>query len=61
MLVLIGCSATTERVSVVDGSGYAHVDLKRESAAYLINNDLDAYSEIRGNNETCAGDAGCRK
>lgn len=35
--------------------------LRRESAAWLINNDLDAYKAIRGNNEACARMAGCAK
>ena len=60
MLVSSGCSQT-EKAFVVDGSGFSNVSLKRESAAYLINNDLDAYSDIRANNETCARMTGCRK
>lgn len=50
-----------EKASAVDGAGFAHVPLKRESTAYLINNDLDAYTAIRGNNEVCARMAGCIK
>lgn len=61
MLILNGCSATTGEVSVADGSGFSTVTLKRESSAYLINNDLEAYRDIRANNETCAAQPGCAK
>lgn len=60
-LVLSGCSATTERASAVDGAGYAFVPFKRESQAYLINNDLEAWKKARGNNESCLRMAGCLK
>jgi hypothetical protein len=60
MLSLNGCSSQ-DKAFVVDGAGFSHVELKRESSAYLINNDLDAYRDIRGNNETCARMTGCAK
>lgn len=60
MLASTGCS-TTERASAVDGAGFAITPLKRESTAYLINNDLDAYKAIRGNNEACARMIGCKR
>lgn len=60
MLVLNGCSSQ-DKAFVVDGAGFSAVNLKRESTAYLINNDLDAYRDIRANNETCARMSGCAK
>ena len=60
MLALPGCSKT-DRAFAVDGAGFSHVPFKRESQAYLINNDLEAWKKARGNNETCARMAGCAK
>ena len=60
LTILSGCSKTAE-VSVVDGSGFAYVPFKRESKAYLINNDLEAWKAAKGNNEVCMTQPGCRK
>ncbi len=60
MLGLSGCSRT-EKAFVVDGAGFQHVPLKRESSAFLINNDLAAYKATKSNNAACARMAGCQK
>lgn len=60
MLVLSGCSST-EKAFAVDGAGFVYVPLKRESKAFLINNDMEAFKATTGNNEVCLRMAGCQK
>lgn len=59
---LSGCGTKPTSVAFAnDGSGYVYVPFKKESKAFLINNDQDAWIKANGNNEQCQKDTGCLK